>query len=287
MMTNRNLFPLFFAISAVSLSVILSPILVQSAQAVETERTLFLWQIAKCSTAGSCDNLRDITSGVVQGSTNVLMMHYGPSESPQQFQIDALKETTGITTAQKGMEFTSLVAMNQSAQLIEDNFPGGWIGYNIEGNSPQIEQDHPTTSAASAEDIAEAHGLRLMIAPGFDIMNSGAIDDMAAHADMVNLQVQRLQDDDTTCATLDAKVANRVQVIENLVPSLEGEIIYQLSFGQAAATGKTQLQTITDCMNAVSPDDIDGVVVWLSGTSITDGTWEQAYAYHESHFPNK
>ena len=256
----------------------------------EWNRTIFMWHQALCNSVTSCNNMRDITQESSGFFRDLLIMHYGPGHTPTQTQITAMEQVTDIIDGRKGMEFVSLAELEQYAPLIAQHFPGGILGYNLEGHSPDSEEAAPIASTQAAKAIAQEHGLKLWMAPSVTIMNSANIDNIANIAGFTHLQVQGSQDDDATCTALKNKVVERVQFIQASHPDKDTFLSYQLSLTQNAASGKTIVETITDCMDATTPTDVDGASVWTgqAGVGYPDqgptSDWAEVTNYHNDNF---
>jgi len=256
----------------------------------EWNRTVFMWQQSLCNSTTSCNNMRDITLDSSDYFRDLLIMHYGPDQNPTATQITAMDQVTDITDSRKGMEFVSLAELEEHAATIATNFPGGILGYNLEGHSPDAEEADPIGSVQAAKEIAEDHDLKLWVAPSVAIMNSNDIDDIAGIAYFTHLQVQGSQDDDTTCNILKNKVIERVQFIQSAFPNKDGFLSYQLSLTQNAASGKTIVETIEDCMDVTTSTDVDGASVWTgqAGVGYPDqgatSDWAEVTNYHNDHF---
>jgi hypothetical protein len=257
----------------------------------ETERnkSVYQWQTNKCSTAASCDNMRDITNAIRANSQSapgdLLIMHLPFGGVLQQYQVDAMKEVTGLCGTCRGVQFRSLADFEANVDEVAAAFPNGIIGYNLENDASTADEfATPVLSYGEAKDIADEHGLKLFASPAYSIANSGQIDDIGLLAWWVHLQVQVIADQDTTCEFLSNKVANRVAYIEAAGSSQEGEISFQLSLTQPAVAGKTIQQTVEDCIDMTIPGDVDGLAVWFSGSQIDNGLWQTVMTNYEEEY---
>ena len=254
----------------------------------EKEITLFYWHSAKSEEA--LNKLKSIVEGTVRGNTNILIFHYCEGCSPTKAQIDTLKATSGFTNAQKGMQGSDLPGLRDLAPIVKQHFgTNAWLGYGIEGRcEDNREVCDPVASVREAKSIANQYDLRLLVTPGYGITkNDQQASAIVKQADLYNMQTQRFQDDSAGCTELKNNALERVQVLEAAKPTIEGKITYQLSLTSPAASGKTTRETLIDCMDVVSPTDVDGVTVWYGGADLGDGDYKAAYAHHENNFPNR
>jgi hypothetical protein len=258
------------------------------AQSGEKNVSIFNWQTNRCFSTTTCSNMRDITNNVQKGTLDILLMHFGNTGATQT-QIDnavaAMHGVDGIVNARKGFEFQCLAHLEQWAPTIAQEFgTNALLGYNLETASCGTEEDTPVGSTQAAKSIAVENGLRLFMAPSHFITHGSASDDIVQKTYWYNMQMQQHQDDQPECSTLASEAAERVSFFESADAGSEGEISYQLSFAQSPAEGKTIVETIKDCMDAVTPGDVDGVVVWFNSAAIDNGTWEEVMAYHEDNY---
>jgi hypothetical protein len=239
------------------------------------------WTTVRCSNEDSCKEMRDFANSVLD-SRDFIIFHYGSGQTPQKYQIDALKSVTNVGTARKGFEFFSLAELQRHAPTARAN-GFGFISYDLErGMSPASEVDNPLNSVRKARSIADANGLYLQLAPSNAISRGQYADDIGKITNRYHLQSQIMQDDDTTCARMDSWVAGRVKVLEGAKSSLEGKITFQVSLNpNLAADGKTVLQTAKACIDRIANDDVDGLSIWWSSGSWNDGTYQNLVRYYE------
>jgi hypothetical protein len=83
---------------------------------------------------------------------------------------------------------------------------------------------------------------------------------------------------------MDRWVANRVNVFETATAGrLEGEITFQVSlYPDKAADGKTAFRTAKDCIDRIAKRDVDGLVIWWTGTSWDNGAYQKLVRYYEN-----
>lgn len=260
------------------------------------ERGLYFWQTAHCSTETSCLELRADTTAAERGTTSNLIFHYGPirdtadendGQQPTQLHIDHMLYTVNTANdfklAQVGMQGISLAHLEQLADVVETNFPGGWLGYNLEsGLSPAAEVSDPVGSFQEAEDIAEAHGLRLLAVPANSLLNSNPqAANIAATADMVVVNVAGLQDSDCTEA--------RDEVIDNVdrIRSVHSNkaIVFQISLSRDGATQAMMQTCLDETLNAANPG-ASGWAIWWDNAAIDNNTWRNSNLYAETNFPS-
>jgi hypothetical protein len=253
----------------------------------DPNKTVFMWHDGICASATECNTIRDKTNAKNPESSDKLIMHMGnPSQAAFDNAVNAMKGVTGISAANKGFEFIDADdAIAWADNIAAEGFD--ILAYNLEDNRPNQADEWatPVTSHDRVRDAAVANGLKFWAAPAKSLLESGsAWDDIVGMAWWVHYQSQAYQDDDTTCAIMDSKVANMVTKIEGFQAAQEGEISYQVTTSQDPAPGKTIRQTVTACMNRISGDDVDGVMVWSNQASLDNGDLEAAWAYHEAHF---
>ena len=257
----------------------------QQAAASITERNHFrmIWTTTRCYNVNSCYEMRDFTRSVLDRA-DYIIFHYGRGQDPQKYQIAAMKGVAIVPDGRKGFEFFSLAELREHAPKVKAN---GFriLSYDLErGMSPSSEVNDPLGSIVKARRIAANYGLALNIAPGYPIIHGSYGDDIAKHTTRYHLQSQRLQDDDTTCATMHRWVVNRVNVLETAtLGRLEGEITFQVTLNPiSAADGKTVYQTAKDCIDRIVKGDVDGLVIWWTGTSWDNGTYQKLVRYYEN-----
>jgi hypothetical protein len=258
-------------------------LLTQQAAATTTQANHFrmYWTTARCSNEDSCNEMRDFTNSVLDGSDYVIF-HYGSGQTPQKYQIDALKGVTSMGDARMGLEFFSLAELQRHAPTVKAN-GFGFISYDLErGASPASEVNDPVNSVRKARAIADANDLYLQLAPSNAISNSQYADDIGKITNRHHLQSQILQDDDTSCAKMDSWVAGRVRVLEGAKSILEGKITFQVSLNpDLAASGKTIFQTAKTCIDRIANDDVDGLSIWWTSSSWDDETYQNLVRYYE------
>ena len=263
-------------------------------------RGLYLWQTARCFDANSCNNLLAQTKAAEQGSASNLFMHYGFGDTPETFQVDALKAAVGpndFLCHQLGMEGVSLpdlevladelVALEQHFNCTQDM----WLVYNLENRAEtQAEFADPLGSFQDAKDIANAHDLRLAASPAESISIGSLADDIAGLVTIYHAQVQSEQNDDADCSDLYTELD---LIIDNIRASHPNKVItFQTAPGQGAAPDgsggtKSITETITDCMDAAYANtSVNGATVWFRGGDIDSGLWQNLMTYWETTFPS-
>jgi hypothetical protein len=246
-------------------------LLAEQAAATHTERNhlRMIWTTTRCYNVNSCYEMRDFAKSVLDRG-DYIIFHYGRGQDPQRYQIAAMKGVTIVPDVRKGFEFFSLAELREHAPKVKAN------GFRI------ISYD-PLGSIIKARRIAANNDLALNIAPSYAISAGPYADNIAKWTNRYHLQSQRLQDDGTTCTKMDRWVANRVYMLETSTAGrLEGEITFQVSLSAEAADGKTVYRTIKDCIDRIAKRDVDGLVIWWTGTSWDNGTYQKLVRYYES-----
>jgi hypothetical protein len=255
-----------------------------AAQSTEPNHFRMYWHTARCYNATTCNEMRDFAKSVLDGSDYVIL-HYGSGQTPQKYQIDALKGVTAVGNARKGFEFFSLNELRKHAPAVKAN-GFGLISYDLEkGASPDSEVNNPVGSMQEAGTIARSNGLSLHVAPSHALSNGQYADDIAKLTNRYHLQSQVIQDDDTTCGKMDSWVTGRVKYLEGVKPILEGKITAQVSLNPSlAAEGKTVFQTAKACIDRVANDDVDGLTIWWTSASWDDETYHDLVRYYEDNY---
>lgn len=270
-----------------------------SAQSSDPNQLRIVWHTARCSNQASCEELADVTNAIVgdadSGHKDTLIFHYGVGQTPQQYQIDAMKSVTGISDARKGFEFFSRPEI-QAQMTTAKNAGFRIMSYDLEGRvgegpSPDAALQDPvgTFNAAKnmlinfnqANGLGSTNSLQLQATPSHSISEDFAAQ-IAPKVIWYHLQSQPIQGDDTTCAIMEDWVNDRVTEIEGANSALEDEISFQVTLTTHAASGKTAFETAQDCIDVVIPNDVDGVSVWWGGTQYDNGQMEQIYTDTET-----
>ena len=255
------------------------------AQTGEINSVRMIWHSARCFNEATCNDLRDMTNRVLE-SGDQLVFHYGLGQDPQPYQIAAMQGVTAVTNANKGFEFFSLAEMEEHAPTLDSAFNGaGFLSYDLEGSigngpSPDAELQDPVTAFEDAKAIALAHTLGIRAAPSHAISsNNGHLQGISEIVGRYHLQSQPKQDDDATCSIMETWIDGRVSAIEAVRSGLEGKITFQVTLTGNAASGKTPFDTAKDCIDAVLPNDVDGVSIWFGGAQYDDGSLETLLEY--------
>ncbi len=258
-------------------------LLAQQALAYQANHLKMIWTTTRCSNVNSCYEMRDFAKSVLD-RRDYIIFHYGSDQDPQRYQINAMKGVTNVPNTRKGFEFFSLAELREGALKVTAN-GFGLISYDLErGVSPSSEVNDPWGSIVKARRIAENRGISLHIAPSNAISSGAYADNIAKQTMQYHLQSQILQDDDTTCAKMHRWVVNRVNVLETATAGrLESKITFQVTFSlDMRAPGKTAFQTAKDCIDRIANGDVDGLVIWWTGPSWDNGTYQRLVRYYES-----
>jgi hypothetical protein len=279
-LNNKLVIAIILAVAMAASPIIFSQVQAQSSGDV----TRMIWQNTRnmAQQRALADSLLD--------SNDMIIYHLPAGGTVTQTMLDTLRAVGPVPSSRTGFEFFSLSDIERNMPIIKadsraHNNVKYIISYDLEdGASPDSESSDPVQSFEDAYQIVTRdNGFRLQAAPSWPISNQYA-EEIADIVYSYHLQSQRDQADDTTCNSMLGWVNARVAEIESTSRQKEGKITYQVTLTRNAADGKTIYETAQDCIDTVSPSDIDGLSIWWGGASWDSRDYHNLLEYHEDRY---
>lgn len=130
--------------------------------------------------------------------------------------------------------------------------------YNLEPGFNDPAGIDPVAAMKEAANVAHSHGMKLVATPTRWILKSHGTQ-MAPYVDMIHIQAQTLQDDNTP-EEFDKFVSEWIPKLKEKNPNLL--VTVQVSANQPAGSGLTLLNTLEESVSSAI-DVADGVSVWF------------------------
>ena len=185
-----------------------------------------------------------------------------PDDIARANSIDQIGELDDITTGRKLVVFKSIKLAEERLPQIADRID--IIGYNLEHGpaNPPDEQADPVDSIRRIRDLADQHGLQVMLGPDHDFaVSHGAA--MAPYVDILVLQIQRVQTEPDAVRQFVVPVADQ---IKRANPSAQVSVQVRTEGDVKAITHLlAELEPQLDGISVLtSPDTVDTAVELVS-----------------------